>query len=237
MGALVSESRQDEFLPEFVRPSSLREILEPEVDPRFDLSAKACEGILRRAERRGRKLPPALESALRGVVEGTGRIESYVPEEIAGTVQAHHARNAPDDALVVRESHAREVDCARCVDSQGSFASGQGGTVVCHETGVGWWKQDDAAGTLRAEGEDRPSRPSHVVRSSSKVRRLTPRECERLQGLPDDWTRIPWKVRKTPSGAEETPDSPRYRAVGNSVAVPVLEAIGRRLAAWEGMFR
>ena len=54
------------------------------------------------------------------------------------------------------------------------------------------------------------------------VRRLTPRECERLQGFPDDWTKI--------AGAS---DSQRYRVIGNSVAVPVLEWIGRRLKAWE----
>lgn len=45
------------------------------------------------------------------------------------------------------------------------------------------------------------------------VRRLTPLECERLQGFPDGWTDIPWK------GKKHAPDSPRYKALGNSMAV------------------
>lgn len=52
------------------------------------------------------------------------------------------------------------------------------------------------------------------------VRRLTPLECERLQGFPDGWTDIPWK------GKKHSPDSPRYKALGNSMAVPVMRWIG-----------
>jgi DNA (cytosine-5)-methyltransferase 1 len=59
------------------------------------------------------------------------------------------------------------------------------------------------------------------------VRRLTPRECERLQGVPDDYTRIAWRGKS----ADECPDGPRYKALGNSWAVPVVAWIGRRLAA------
>jgi len=60
------------------------------------------------------------------------------------------------------------------------------------------------------------------------VRRLTPRECERLQGFPDDWTLIPW--RKKP--ADECPDGPRYKALGNSMAVNCMEWIGERIAKY-----
>lgn len=56
------------------------------------------------------------------------------------------------------------------------------------------------------------------------VRRLTPVECERLQGAPDGWTDIP-------RGGKECPDGPRYAALGNSWAVPVVRWIGERLAA------
>ena len=61
------------------------------------------------------------------------------------------------------------------------------------------------------------------------VRRLTPRECERLQGFPDDWTRIPYKGKPE----EECPDTPRYKAIGNSMAVPVMLWIGRRIGAFD----
>lgn len=59
------------------------------------------------------------------------------------------------------------------------------------------------------------------------VRRLTPKEAERLQGVPDDYTAIPWRGRP----ASECPDGPRYKALGNSWAVPVVRWIGARLAA------
>lgn len=59
------------------------------------------------------------------------------------------------------------------------------------------------------------------------VRRLTPLECERLQGFPDGHTLIGWKGKP----AEECPDGPRYKAIGNSMAVPVMRWIGRRIAA------
>lgn len=58
------------------------------------------------------------------------------------------------------------------------------------------------------------------------VRRLTPRECERLQGMPDDHTRVPYRGKP----AEECPDGPRYKAIGNSMAVPVMRWIGERIA-------
>ena len=61
------------------------------------------------------------------------------------------------------------------------------------------------------------------------VRRLTPRECERLQGFPDDYTAIPWRKK----GADECPDGPRYKALGNSMAVNCMEWIGERIAAQE----
>jgi DNA (cytosine-5)-methyltransferase 1 len=65
------------------------------------------------------------------------------------------------------------------------------------------------------------------VRADMQVRRLTPRECERLQGFPDDYTAISWRG-KPPS---DCPDGPRYKALGNSMAVPVMRWIGERIAA------
>jgi len=59
----------------------------------------------------------------------------------------------------------------------------------------------------------------------SAVRRLTPLECERLQGFPDGYTSIPWRGKP----ASECPDGPRYKAIGNSKAVTVVRWIGRHL--------
>jgi DNA (cytosine-5)-methyltransferase 1 len=75
------------------------------------------------------------------------------------------------------------------------------------------------APTLRREmGDNQPA-----VRIDMQVRRLTPVECERLQGFPDGYTDIPW--RKSP----ESPDGPRYKALGNSMAVPCMKWIGERI--------
>jgi DNA (cytosine-5)-methyltransferase 1 len=68
--------------------------------------------------------------------------------------------------------------------------------------------------------------PGGTVMHSMQVRRLTPRECERLQGFPDDYTAIPWR-KKT---ADLCPDGPRYKSLGNSMAVPVMRWIGERIA-------
>lgn len=64
------------------------------------------------------------------------------------------------------------------------------------------------------------------VASGMAVRRLTPRECERLQGFPDDYTRIEWNHKP----ADQCPDGPRYKAIGNSMPVPVITWLGQRIA-------
>jgi DNA (cytosine-5)-methyltransferase 1 len=84
-----------------------------------------------------------------------------------------------------------------------------------------------AANRTRVE----PGRPSSTLAKQSRmhvatqmsVRRLTPRECERLQGFPDDYTMIPYR-------GKPAADGPRYKALGNSMAVPVVAWIGRRIA-------
>lgn len=66
-----------------------------------------------------------------------------------------------------------------------------------------------------------------VVQYGMQVRRLTPIECERLQGFPDNHTLIGWRGKD----ASDCPDGPRYKAIGNSMAVPVMRWIGERIAA------
>ena len=64
-----------------------------------------------------------------------------------------------------------------------------------------------------------------AVAQASAVRRLTPTECERLQGFPDNYTQIPYRNKP----ADKCPDGPRYKAMGNSMAVPVMRWIGERI--------
>lgn len=84
----------------------------------------------------------------------------------------------------------------------------------------------DLAGTIKVGG----SAPMvSSCRSGGAVRRLTPTECERLQGFPDGWTKIPYRGKP----ADECPDGPRYKAIGNSMAVPVMRWIGERIGKAE----
>jgi DNA (cytosine-5)-methyltransferase 1 len=94
---------------------------------------------------------------------------------------------------------------------------------------IGWDNDLNASeeqmGTLLKGGMG--GRHEGVLTMSMVVRRLTPRECERLQGFPDSWTLIPWRGKP----ADQCPDGPRYKALGNSMAVPVMRWIGRRIDA------
>jgi DNA (cytosine-5)-methyltransferase 1 len=89
----------------------------------------------------------------------------------------------------------------------------------------------ETARTLSARHDGSPcaDRGPDVIAVQSAVRRLTPRECERLQGFPDDFTAIPYRNKP----ADQCPDGPRYKALGNSMAVPVMRWIGERIAAME----
>lgn len=86
----------------------------------------------------------------------------------------------------------------------------------------------DISPTLRAgntRNNSNAAPEAEMLVGGSEVRRLIPRECERLQGFEDDYTLIPWRGKP----AEDCPDGPRYKAIGNSKAVPVVRWIGRRI--------
>jgi len=92
---------------------------------------------------------------------------------------------------------------------------------------IGWDNDLNASkeqmGTLLKGGDG--GRHEGVMLSTMAVRRLTPVECERLQGFPDNYTQIPWKG----ADPEDCPDGHRYKALGNSMAVPVMRWIGSRI--------
>ncbi|EBT1278897.1 Dam family site-specific DNA-(adenine-N6)-methyltransferase, partial [Salmonella enterica] len=107
--------------------------------------------------------------------------------------------------------------------------SGQPPAICIQHASIG---RHDAAGPQgKGYQEDvaftQDSRASaDVVQFGIQVRRLTPIECERLQGFPDNHTQIPWRGK----AAADCPDGPRYKAIGNSMAVPVMRWIGERIA-------
>jgi DNA (cytosine-5)-methyltransferase 1 len=101
-------------------------------------------------------------------------------------------------------------------DQIGALRSASGGS-----------SRDYIAGTVRSHTRPGSNEVGSIVQTSA-VRRLTPRECERLQGFPDDYTLISWRNGMAPDG-------PRYRALGNSMAVPVMAWIGRRIEAVDSL--
>ena len=85
-------------------------------------------------------------------------------------------------------------------------------------------ENDCISPTLRSEAHGNLP----IITTPYTIRKITPTECERLQGFPDNYTQIPWRNKST----EDCPDSSRYKAIGNSMAVPVMRWIGQRLTVF-----
>lgn len=115
----------------------------------------------------------------------------------------------------------------------GMDADGAGNGLIpvafdCKAGGDTALSMGDIPGTLRGEGHGGGHAAAMVGMS---VRRLTPLECERLQGFPDNYTRIPYRGKP----AEECPDGPRYKAIGNSMAERCMNWLGRRIELVESV--
>ena len=124
--------------------------------------------------------------------------------------------NTSSNGWGIQEEHTHTLDCAQGVAVAVALRGREGGATA--ELG------DEVQNCLRASsgGGDKP----HVL-TAMQVRRLTPEECEALQGFPRSYTAIPWRGKP----ASECPDGPRYRALGNSWAVPNVRWIGQRIDA------
>ncbi|PXV60705.1 DNA (cytosine-5)-methyltransferase 1 [Dyella jiangningensis] len=109
----------------------------------------------------------------------------------------------------------------RAMGHQGSHPNAGGQIAVAFQSSQSGMRVQDTHATLDANNG---SRRHNGIADSSGVRRLTPRECERLQGFPDDYTLI--EVRGKPAA-----DGPRYKALGNSMATNVIRWIGLRITA------
>ena len=151
----------------------------------------------------------------------------YIQDNTAGTVKARDHKDATDLIVV----HGRQDPCTSdkaftldCQHSGNTNIVCINGNIIGKDpngtsggNGMGAI-QDGTAYTLTAT--DR-----HAVSDGLQVRRLMPVECERLQGFPDNHTLIPWRGKP----AADCPDSQRYKAIGNSMAVPVMRWIGERI--------
>jgi len=135
------------------------------------------------------------------------------------------------ETLVAHAFDARQSDdiapTLRAMGHAGSHANGGGQMAVAFAQNTrDEVREMPVIGALAAQPG---MKQTSYVRTAMQVRRLTPRECERLQGFPDDYTAIPWRAKP----ASECPDGPRYKALGNSMAVPVMRWIGERIKAAE----
>ena len=151
--------------------------------------------------------------------DGTGR----------GTPPLAAGAHAPAVAFTQnQQSEVRLLDVAAALGTGGVVGSqqtylAQAFDLRGREDGSQFEGPHDTANIRASSGG---SSRSYVV--ASAVRRLTPRECERLQGFPDDYTLIPYR-------GKPAADGPRYKALGNSMAVPCMAWIGRRIQMMEDL--
>lgn len=240
---------------------SLSQVLEAgSIPQQYFLSSTACAGILRRAEKRGKALPPTLRQALEAVAhthskceeDATGGGKGYLgSDEVAFTLSTlqdqtiaqpigFNTRQDPDswqDRTEPVDTHYGTQGVVQPIatdlyngaidgDATHSLRVGNGNAMG----GVPSVMQTIAPSLTASNDPSRSPQSSEVTQqvgafyqAAMQVRRLTPTECERLQGFPDGYTNIPWR------GKPESPDGPRYKALGNSMAVPCMAWIGNRI--------
>ena len=174
----------------------------------------------------------------RDVEEGAlhpGAFDAY-NQELTGDVSKTVAARADQDtaSCVAFSSNMSVPDCQTDGTTPTLKIGGHGGgnppavvydtTNITSPTNGSNPQPGDPVFTL-ASGQHPP------LLTSMQVRRLTPTECERLQGFPNNYTQIPYRNKP----AESCPDGPRYRAMGNSMAVPVMRWIGERINMVEAL--
>ena len=138
----------------------------------------------------------------------------YADDDTASTVKARDYKDATD-----------LVTCTLPA-SNGGVSSGMHPVVAFAENSRSEVRLEGGDGNRTgalSTGGGKPGQGTPMIANSMAVRRLTPLECERLQGFPDDWTAITYR-------GKPAADGPRYKAIGNSMAVPVMRWIGERLA-------
>lgn len=202
-----------------------------------------------------------------------GMLLAFGGNNTAGPIDVATAVNASGSASGRQDFESETFIAVGCKDSDPSRSVSEGISPTLRAMGHSG-SHANAGGQVaiaisgRARGDDGRGyqRPEHLsvelagtvdtvkpdtVQTGMAVRRLTPRECERLQGFSDDYTRIPWRTYqeakrkgvsyesllagrgmklREPAG-EECPDGPRYKALGNTMAVPVMHWIGTRIDA------
>jgi DNA (cytosine-5)-methyltransferase 1 len=214
--------------------------LEANAPSKYWLSPKACAGILRRADKRGKDLPPALATALQQVAQSPANkttanenynlVATHVPEKSACLETTNHDYSRADGFTAISYGfYANE-------GSHGMGDNREVSPAIKIGSGLGIPSPPavalEVAGTLgggsgqRGWSNDLDRNGAFIPESTSVVRRLTPVECCRLQGFPDDWNSegIDAKGKRFSMA-----DAPRYRQLGNAVTVNVANWIANNL--------
>ena len=225
--------------PNAERESLLSWILEDNVPKKYYLSARACQGILTRASRRGKALPDILRQALMDVIGGGNSYTLKIRSGCAGggkgalvqTEKSATLSTLQDQTLfqpVVYDARGNG-DGRTCPTITGDHENRiTDYTAIAierktfNEQSFSHYKESDKCSTLKAKAGNIGNGSECLIAEKAIrwiVRRLTPVECERLQGYPDDYTNIgDWTDSK--GKKHKYADSPRYKALGNSIALP-----------------
>lgn len=147
------------------------------------------------------------------ICRADGQANAMTSVDMAPTLTSHAKKDPP---LIYPVDESEEMKPVTLQIRGGKPGGGKGALI-----------QHDMSATLSTHNTQTLITGDNEERGLT-VRRLTPRECERLQGFPDDYTDIPYRNK------EHAPDGARYKALGNSMAVPVMRWIGQRIQETEG---
>ena len=152
---------------------------------------------------------------------------SMVDGETCGTLSCHSRKDPPVAMYAIDRATTPKISEEVCHTLRHGGSDGSNDAVAFAQNTRDEVRYVNGDGAISGALAANPGmKQTSYVKDGAVVRRLTPRECERLQGMPDDWTRIPYRGKP----AEDCPDGPRYKAIGNSMAVPVMRWIGERIA-------
>ncbi len=191
-----------------------------------------------------RDIAPSREAREGATASSTSRagVGSQQQHYACGGIGSYHSSSASVAVGTDCYNGSLTGDVACTMGTPGSSVNASGPTVMVPTVflpgnlarGGGSSPSSDIVGTLTSNhGRGATDQFPHVAiplafpanLSGMQVRRLTPTECERLQGFHDGYTAIPWRGKP----ADQCPDGPRYKALGNSWAAPVVRWIGQRI--------
>jgi len=169
-----------------------------------------------------------------GHLGGQPRPQVFPVGEV-GEVSSREANSEPEsgEASALEASYEKTKNLSNMIDTTGALTGGgHSGGLHSQMTMIydGHHKQfTEKMGTLT--GRENRQGTNWLIAGNTKIRRLTPTECERLQGFPDGWTATGITAEGEPVGISDTQ---RYKMLGNAVTVNVIESLGRRLleAGW-----